>query len=350
MLGIDTSAARSAWSWSLVILAIVGFFIIRKTVLLFVLSLLFSYLLFPLVEFVRQKFKLQRRLTALVLTFLAIIVAIVGACVLLRAPIRRERNNLIQQIQNQEFAQNLSQWQVLGIPVGQKIIDLRDPAKIQSELTLLMPQLKKGAIAASRDISNIFLIPILAFFMIKDGPVICEAVLSWCFHPCDTAEAIEDRRLIVSSLDDAHSLILQYMRALVLLCFAVLIVFAIVLSLLKVRYAVLLALVAFPLEFIPLFGPVVAAISIVAICEFNHYPHIFWIIIFLIVYRIFQDYVLSPHLMNKSVKLHPLVVIFGIFAGGEIGGVGEIFLSVPLLALARLVFYEYRKRAIKILV
>jgi predicted PurR-regulated permease PerM len=54
--------------------------------------------------------------------------------------------------------------------------------------------------------------------------------------------------------------------------------------------------------------------------------------------------VLSPHLMKKGMKLHPLLVVFGVFAGGEIGGVGGIFLSVPVLALVRLVYYEWRKR------
>jgi predicted PurR-regulated permease PerM len=47
--------------------------------------------------------------------------------------------------------------------------------------------------------------------------------------------------------------------------------------------------------------------------------------------------------MRKSVKLHPLLVIFGVFAGGDISGIAGIFLSVPVLALARLVYYEWRK-------
>jgi predicted PurR-regulated permease PerM len=46
------------------------------------------------------------------------------------------------------------------------------------------------------------------------------------------------------------------------------------------------------------------------------------------------------------VKLHPLLVLFGVFAGGELGGVGGIFLSVPILALIRLVYYELRKRRV----
>jgi predicted PurR-regulated permease PerM len=57
-------------------------------------------------------------------------------------------------------------------------------------------------------------------------------------------------------------------------------------------------------------------------------------------YRLFQDYVISPHLMRKSVKLHPLLVVFGVLAGGDIGGVAGIFFSVPVLALLRLIYVE----------
>jgi predicted PurR-regulated permease PerM len=71
--------------------------------------------------------------------------------------------------------------------------------------------------------------------------------------------------------------------------------------------------------------------------------HVFAVVAFLAAYRIFQDYILSPALMKRGVKLHPLLIIFGVYAGGEIGGVGGIFLSVPILALARLLFYEWRK-------
>ena len=47
--------------------------------------------------------------------------------------------------------------------------------------------------------------------------------------------------------------------------------------------------------------------------------------------------------MSKGVELHPLLVIFGVFAGGEIGGVAGIFLSVPVLAVVRLLYHHLKK-------
>jgi predicted PurR-regulated permease PerM len=55
-----------------------------------------------------------------------------------------------------------------------------------------------------------------------------------------------------------------------------------------------------------------------------------------------QDYGISPRLMSAEVELHPLLVIVGVFAGGEIGGIEGTFLSVPVLALLRVVYRRIR--------
>lgn len=346
MLGIDTNAAKSAWSWAVIALALWGFFIIRKTVLVFILSLMFAYLIFPLVEMAERRLKIRQRFFAVLLPFAAIVLLLVGAGFLLRGPVRTESQKLIAQVKSDGFKNSLAQWHVLGIPVGEELFagDKSDQSELQSQLEQhlveWMPQMGNGVKRVARDIGNVFIIPILSFFMLLDGRRICAWAMEMCFP--DTG-CFTNRRLVQSVLDDAHTMILQYMRALVLQCFAVLIVFGAVLSVMGVRYALLLALIAFPLEFVPLIGPLTAGLTIVVVCEFNQYPHIWWIVLFLIGYRLFQDYVLSPHLMKKSVELHPLLIIFGIFAGGEIGNIGGVFLSVPLLAMARLVFYEYRK-------
>ena len=67
------------------------------------------------------------------------------------------------------------------------------------------------------------------------------------------------------------------------------------------------------------------------------------VIIFLAAYRLFQDYILSPHLMGQGVEVHPLLVLFGVFAGAEVAGIPGTFLSVPVLALVRIVYLRMRK-------
>ena len=108
-------------------------------------------------------------------------------------------------------------------------------------------------------------------------------------------------------------------------------------------YALLLAAMAGMLEFIPMIGPLTAATAIVLVSLFSGYTHLVWILVFMGVYRLFQDYVLSPRLMSEGMELHPLLVMFGVFAGGELGGVPGTFLSVPVLALVRILYIHFEK-------
>ncbi len=72
----------------------------------------------------------------------------------------------------------------------------------------------------------------------------------------------------------------------------------------------------------------------------------FWlrILAFLAAFRVFQDYVLSPRLLSAGMKLHPLVIIFGVLVGGHIAGIAGSFLSVPVLATLRIVYRQLQKR------
>jgi predicted PurR-regulated permease PerM len=68
---------------------------------------------------------------------------------------------------------------------------------------------------------------------------------------------------------------------------------------------------------------------------------------FLAVYRIIQDYVISPHLMSAGMELHPLLVIFGVFAGEQMAGVPGAFLSVPVMAVLRLLYKRLERGRVR---
>jgi predicted PurR-regulated permease PerM len=143
---------------------------------------------------------------------------------------------------------------------------------------------------------------------------------------------------------DVHLLLAQYMRALVLLAAVAFATYGLFFFLIGVPYGILLAAIGFFLEFIPVLGPLVAAAAILMVAGLSGFHHLLLILVFLAVFRVFQDYVVSPHLLSKGAKLQPLVVIFGILAGGQIAGIPGIFLSVPVLAILRIVYRQLKKK------
>jgi predicted PurR-regulated permease PerM len=335
LLGIDARAARATWTAALVLLLLGAVYLIRQTLLIFVIALLFAYLLYPLMDLIDRKLPSKTRTPALALTYVLVLGFLAAFAIPIGSVVGRQAANLASAAP--AFLARLQQTPSQASPPG--VASLRNliadaVRQHYGELISVVPRMSLRVLSASWNLIYVVIVPILSFFILKDGRRIRDSFLE---HLDGGREAAED------TLMDVHHLLLHYMRALLFLCCAVFITFTIVLSAMRVPYALLLASVAFALEFVPMVGPLTAAVIIVAVSAVGGYPHIVLVILFLGLYRLFQDYALSPHLMSQGVEMHPLMIIFGVFAGGELGGVAGVFLSIPTLALLRLLYHQLVK-------
>src|SRR5690348_2987921 len=115
------------------------------------------------------------------------------------------------------------------------------------------------------------------------------------------------------------------------------------LSLMGVPYGSAVGAVAGVLKFIPVVGPLVGAIAIVGVAFLANYHHVLMVALFLGGWRLVQDYFTAPRLMGRRLQLHPLAVIFAVLAGGEIGGVIGVYLSIPIAAALRIVWRRWQR-------
>jgi predicted PurR-regulated permease PerM len=148
-------------------------------------------------------------------------------------------------------------------------------------------------------------------------------------------------------LNDLNQMLAHFIRAQLTLAALSLVVYSVFLGSMRVPYALVLGFIAGFLEFIPVIGPLVAAITILAVALLLSYKHWLVVLIFLGFWRLIQDYVSSPRIMGESMELHPLAAIFGVMAGGEVAGILGIYLSIPVMATLRIVFRRWRLYAEK---
>jgi predicted PurR-regulated permease PerM len=340
MLGLDRRAALTTWTVALTALLLTLVYLVRKTIFVFVLALLFAYLLSPLVNLLDRVLPTNKtRTLALGLAY----VIFVGVVVLIGTQIG---SRVVEQATSlgQRFPQMLNSWEqsAAGPPtpvnsLRQQIIE-RAKSEIGARSGDILETLSKAglkAITVASDVIYVVVIPILAFFFLKDGALIRQHIL-------DIVEEGPQRVLVDDVLADIHLLLVHYVRALLLLSLAAFTAYSISFAIMGVPYAVLLAALAGMLEFIPLIGPFTAGVMILIVSIVAGAPWVA-VVIFLLAYRSFQDYILSPRLMEQGVALHPLLVLFGVFAGGELAGIAGTFLSVPILALARVIYVRIRK-------
>jgi predicted PurR-regulated permease PerM len=110
------------------------------------------------------------------------------------------------------------------------------------------------------------------------------------------------------------------------------------------QYALLFGIWAGLTEVIPYVGPYLGAVPPV-IAAFFHSPlTALWIIIIFFVIQQLEGHILAPNIVGSSVGVHPLVVIFALLAGAQIGGILGMIAALPILAMLKhtLTFYDFK--------
>jgi predicted PurR-regulated permease PerM len=342
MLGIDPRAARAAWTVFLIALVVAAAYTIRVTLVVFMIALLFAYLLTPLVEMV-QRFTPKRISPgiALVIVYLALIGVIVALAVTVGSRIVDEANNLAVRLP--DLLKNRDWINQIPMPEWMEPVRARIVQWLQAELDNggqdVLPYVKSlggQLVSGAKYVVYLILIPILAFFFLKDGHQMREQFVAGIVE--------ESRRPVVDGiLGDINRLLGEYIRALVLLSVSGFITYVIFLSVTGAPYAVLLSGVAAIGEFLPVVGPAAAGAIALLVTGLAGYNHLLALVIFWIIFRMFQDYVVSPYLMGRGVELNPVLVLFGVLAGEQIAGVTGMFFSVPVIATLRVLFVRLQR-------
>jgi predicted PurR-regulated permease PerM len=110
------------------------------------------------------------------------------------------------------------------------------------------------------------------------------------------------------------------------------------------KYALLFGVWAGITELIPYVGPWLGAAPPVLYALVQHPLSARWGVLLFLGIQQLEGHVVVPKVMGHSLRLHPLLVIFGLLAGGEIYGFPGILVALPLLAAARAVWEFFSER------
>ena len=321
--------------------------------LLVVLAIFFAYLLAPLVEFacrpinVRGRARVLPRAVAIGVVYLLIFGAVgIGGSILLP-----QLGSQISQFAQQAptYLESVRAWALGWTNYYEQY---RLPAALRDAINnsvtrstdlawrYATERMGSALVRALGYLPWLLLIPILAFFLLKDSASFRASALQllprerWRWRG---REFLEDMN---------HTLAL-YIRGQLIVCLLMGVVCTIGFSVIGLRYALLLGIVAGILEFIPLVGPLAVALIAVLIAGFSSGTQAVAVALFLGILRIVEDFVVYPRIIGYGTQLHPLAVIVAVLCGAELAGVVGIFLAIPMAALMSVVYrhwLEPRKR------
>ena len=340
---IDTRAARVLTTVLLFALVLGFLYVAYRTLIAFLFAILFAYLVDPAVSRVERW--TGRRGVAIGVIYLLLVVLLITFFFFVGPAIARQAQRLgqslpalLDQVGSGNIAVTIGQehgWSGTTIMQAQSFL-----ANHRNDLLNIAQRAGIRLAGAAQESWLLIVVPILAVFFLKDGQAFSEAALSFV-HTRPQREFLEGVR------GDLNQMLAHFIRAQLTLAAFSLVVYTSFMGLMRVPYALVLGTAGGIMEFIPVVGPLVAALLILTVALLLSYPHWIALVAFLAAWRVVQDYVVSPRIMGKSMELHPLAAIFGVLAGGEIAGVLGVYLSIPVMASLRIVWRRWRMYAEK---
>ena len=339
----DARAARVLTTALLFALSLGFLYITRRTLIAFLFAVFFAYLVDPAVSRVEKW--VHSRGVAVAIIYLLLLLLLVTFFFFVGPRIGRQAQRLgeampqlLDQVSSGNIAVTIGQehgWSSTTIRQSQALLN-----RHRTDLLAIAQRVGVRAAEAAQESWLLIVIPILAVFLLKDGRAFGEVGLAF-------VQTRPQREFWEGVREDLNRMLAHFIRAQLTLAAFSFVVYGSFMGLMRVPYALVLGTAGGIMEFIPVVGPLMAAVVIIGVALLMAYPHWLALLIFLAIWRLVQDYVVSPRIMGKSMELHPLAAIFGVLAGGEIAGVLGVYLSIPIMASLRIVWRRWRMYAEK---
>ena len=309
---------------------------LTKLFFIVVLAIFFAYLIDPLVKVIRHPFKV-RHLERFMPRALAIVIAYIFVFTILGVAIANLTPIITKQARDfsgsipaytESFQEKIGEFTAR---FNRLKLSEDFQKNISDKTSEYLSEAATGVGSLLTSLPWLILIPILAFFFLKDVNLYRLSLLR-------LVPSGKWRARVESVLFDVNKTLAAYARAQLISCVFIGAVCTIGFYLLGLDYALLLGILAGVFEFVPLIGPITIAITAVTLSFLESPWQALYIGIFLLVLRITHDYVTYPRIVRQGIHLHPLAIIFSVLAGEQVAGIPGVFLSIPIVALLTVLY------------
>jgi predicted PurR-regulated permease PerM len=327
----DVAIAVLGWLAILAVVIWAGAQVIRALLIL-LLAALIAYALTPAVKFLSR---LIPRGLAIGLVYLAFVCAIGALSYLLVT-------STIDQVDT--LSHQAAVWLVPGAN-GQSLLLLKleqlgiTQSQIQTANNQLLAQAKDLANGALPLVEGIFgmvvdaiLVAVLSIYLLIDG----SRVVNWL----QTSAPLPQRRRVRFMLMTVERVVGGYIRGQLILSTLIGLMVGIGMAIFRLPYALLLGVLAFTLEFIPVIGVFISGALCVLLALTQGWLLALIVLGYFVIVHIVEGDVVGPRVMGRAIGVHPAVSIFALIAGGELFGIWGALFAAPLAGLTQAILAE----------
>ena len=301
----------------------------------FLVAAMLAYLGDPLVRGL-QRLKISRSWAAiwvfsLIILFL-VLLALVGIPILHR--------QFVQLLAN--FPLLLESLEARWLPWLQQLVgdpDLAlDLSAVKAQLTQywqevsqfapnVLSLVSRSGLAVAGWLMNLILIPVVTFYLLRDWERVQEGIMqllpkSW-------------RGRVTLLGKECDEVISAFVRGQLLVMLALAVFYSVGLSLVGIKLALLLGLLAGLANIVPYLGFLlgIIAASVAAFFQFQSLPVLGCVWAVFLLGQLLEGMLLTPWLVGDRIGLHPVAVIFAVLAGGQLFGPVGVLLALPVAAV-----------------
>lgn len=304
---------------------------VRTILTPFLLAAVVAYVAFPFIQIFERKE--VPRPVAILLVYLIFAVAVSIIISFLIPQLIRELDDILRVLPRQT-----QRMEGLGLDYLRSLQHLRVPEilregtdlilrRVQGMLEGFATRLAELLVSLVTHVFALAISPILAFYMLRDLSALKRRFFLYIPRMY--------RRDLYYLLAEANKVLNGFIRGQLFISVVVGLLIAFGLSLVGIRYALFVGLLAGLFDLIPYFGPLVGIIPALVLALMKAPITVLWVILVFVAVNQLEASVIAPKIIGERVGLHPLAVIFAVLAGGELMGLVGMLLAVPVAGIVR---------------
>jgi len=217
-------------------------------------------------------------------------------------------------------------------------------AQIQAQATGFAQSLATNALnivlAVTDTLVNVLLVLVLGFYLTLDGQRIRDNLFN--------IVPKRSQSFFLLSEDALNRVVGNYIRGQLTLAIIIGILAGVGCAFLGLKdYALIIGVLAFLFETIPMVGPALASIPAILISLLlpEPFPRTFWVVIYFVIVQLLESNVFGPRIVGHAVGLHPVASIFALIVGAQLFGAFGALLATPIVAAAWVVISSLYRSA-----
>lgn len=309
------------------------FFLVRDIFFIFFLAMILASLITPLADQLEER-KIPRSLTVMFVYVVvsALLLAVISSLI---PPLLDESRHALSNLTHL-WQQMVGNSGALAEYTKQRGFDVQIRDSLDT-VTASLPQFVLGAFTsitgAATGIVSLVVVFVLAFYLVVDTNALRMFIRT--FVPEERHSAVI---LIIRRIEKKLG---SWLRAQLILSFIIFLLTYIGLQIIGVPYALVLAVLAGLLEFIPYAGPVIAAVpSILIALSLSPLKALFVIFLSVLINQI-EGHFLIPKINQKIIGINPVVSILALLLGARLAGVLGMLIAIPITATLTMFVEEY---------